>query len=143
MIDASKPIQFCGFKIGNDHFAVDVLSVQEVIKPQKVTPVPKSQDFIKGLINLRGQIVSVISLSERLGLKVNPCDDYMNIIIKDKDSLMAFEVDSIQDTFEVQQDHLDNVPATLPAPLKDFVENVCEVNDQLTMILDLERITNF
>ena len=61
-VSSNNVKQLCGFKIGKGHYAVEVLDVQEVVKPQNVTPVPLGPDYIDGLINLRGQIVTAINI---------------------------------------------------------------------------------
>lgn len=61
-IRSKKVNQLCGFKIGNGFYAISVLEVQEVIKPQVLTKVPSAPDYVRGLMNLRGQIVTAVPL---------------------------------------------------------------------------------
>ena len=81
--------QLCGFRIKDGYYAISVLDVQEVIKPQRVTTVPLAPDYIRGLINLRGQIVTSISLKKLFGMEDVVTGDHMNIIVRSADSLYA------------------------------------------------------
>jgi purine-binding chemotaxis protein CheW len=95
--------QFCGFKVGGDEYAIPVMEVQEVIKPQVVTPIPKAQDQIRGLINLRGQIVTCLSLRKLFNLEDDLTKDYMNIIVQGEDGLFSLVVDEVTDIVDVQE----------------------------------------
>ena len=74
--------QFCGFKIGNESYAIPIVNIQEVVKAQFVSSVPKSSKEVKGLINLRGQIVTSISLNDVFQYEHKVNNDHMNIIVK-------------------------------------------------------------
>lgn len=135
--------QYCGFKIGKGYYAIPVLSVQEVVKPQTVTPVPLSQEHIRGLINLRGQIVTSVSIRKLFGLDEDLSSDHMNIIVRGDDSLISFVVDEILDVFEVDEKTLEKTPDTLDPKLKNFVKKVCKLEENLVVLLDIERLINF
>lgn len=132
--------QYCGFRIANDHFAVPVLEVQEVIRPQRLTSIPLSERTIRGLINLRGQIVTAINLRHLFGLDANYGREYMNVIVRSGDSLTALMVDEIQDVIEAQPDTFQPTPETLDAKLKPFVKGVHKLDKQLLIVLDLKKI---
>lgn len=132
--------QLCGFKIGEGHYAVPVLEVQEVIKPQKLTPVPLSEPYVRGLINLRGQIVTSISLRGLFGLEGEDSEDHMNIIVKDGESLFALVVDEILDVMDVRENQFEETPDTLDEHLKQFISGVYKLKENLLISLDLKKI---
>ena len=135
-----KIVQYCGFVIGSGYYAVPVLAVQEVVKPQVVTPIPLSQDYIRGLINLRGQIVTSLSLRKLFELE-DPLDrDHMNIIIKSKDSLNAFVVDEILDVIDVDPADVVNPPETISPQIRRFLRAVYKTDHQLILLIDLDKI---
>ena len=100
---SKKDNQLCGFKIGNGFYAISVLDVQEVIKPQMFTSVPSAPEYIRGLINLRGQIVTAISIRVLFGLPDDHREDYMNIIVRSGESLYSLIVDEILDVIDVDE----------------------------------------
>lgn len=132
--------QYCGFKIGDDHFAIPVLDVQEVIKYQSVTPIPLSQDYIKGLINLRGQIVTLVSLRKLFGYQESNSIDYMNIIVRGKDGLYSLVVDEVTDIIHVSSDSIESPPETLSPQLKDYVDNVFKFDHGLLVLLKTQAM---
>lgn len=132
--------QYCGFKIGDDEYGIPVLEVQEVIKPQPVTPIPLSQDYVKGLINLRGQIVTLISLRRLFGYDDSYDRDYMNIIVKGREGLYSLVVDEVTDIIEIDEDKLETSPDTLGRDLKDYVSSVYKKESGLFILLDVAKL---
>ena len=137
-----KVSQLCGFKIGNGFYAISVLEVQEVIRPQPLTHVPSAPDYVRGLINLRGQIVTAISLRSLFGLKDDHRDEYMNIIVRSGDSLYSLIVDEILDVIDVEDSTFENTPETLDEKIKRFINGVYKLDHKLLILLDLEKILN-
>ena len=129
----------CGFKIGDDYYAIPVLEIQEVIKPQAKTVVPLSPDYIDGLINLRGQVVTSINMRKVLNIKdskksVNEESveneeviadvDYMNIIVKSDDSLYALVVDEVLDVMKIDTSTFTKAPDTLSGHVRNYINGV-------------------
>ncbi len=132
--------QLCGFKIGSGFYAISVLEVQEVIKPQQLTHVPSAPDFVMGLINLRGQIVTAISLRCLFGLEKDKREDHMNIIVRSGESLYALMVDEILDVIDVEDSTFEKTPETLDEKIRKFITGVFKLDHQLLILLDLQKI---
>ena len=97
--------EFCTFTLENYLFGIEVKQVQEVIRFQEMTSVPLSSPVVKGLINLRGQIVTAIDLRPRLDLAERDPDDLpMNVVVRKEDEAISFLVDEIGDVVEVDDD---------------------------------------
>lgn len=139
-VSKEKTEQYCGFKIEEDIMAVSVLDVQEIIKPQKVTTVPIATPHIRGLINLRGQIVTIISLRKLFGLDDDFGRDYMNVIVRSGDSLSALMVDDICDVMEVESTTFEDAPDTLGKNLRPYVKGVHKLPENLLVVLNLNKI---
>jgi len=139
-IHTEVPQQLCGFRIGNDYYAVSILDVQEVIRPQQVTNIPLAAQHLQGLINLRGQIVTAVNLKKLFGLDEDYDEDYMNVIVKHNSSLFALVVDEILDILNVDQDEFEETPETLRESLRSFVRGVFKLDAKLIILLDLEKI---
>lgn len=133
-------IQFCSFIIGDGFFAVPVLDVQEIIKPQPVTPVPLADECIRGLINLRGQIVTAISLRTLFGLEDNLDDEHMNLIVRAEDGLYSLVVDEICDVITIDKKYYSSPPETLSAKEKEYIDGVYKMDGKLLISLDLAKI---
>ncbi len=134
--------QLCGFKIMDGQYAIPVLEVQEVVKPQKVTPVPLGPDYVDGLINLRGQIVTAINLRVMFGLPRNSEqeDDYMNIIVRWGDGLYALVVDEIMDVMDVENTTFEDTPDMIDEKIKKYIRGVFKLEDNLLTLLSLEKL---
>lgn len=134
--------QYCGFKVGGEEYAIPVMEVQEVIKPQMVTPIPLAQDQVRGLINLRGQIVTCLSLRKLFGQEDNLDQDYMNIIVRGKDGFFSLVVDEVTDIIDIENTHIENPPDTINQNLKQYVDKIYKREQGLVILLNIEEIVN-
>lgn len=132
--------QFCTFSIDGLFFGVDVQQVQEVIRYQRMTPVPLAPNEVEGLINLRGQIVTAIDLRRRLYLSDRPAGELpMNVVIHDNDGALSFLVDEIGDVLEVQEEAFERIPETINEKVRDLIKGVYKLEGRLLLILDIDR----
>ena len=136
----SQTNQYCGFKIGDEEYAIPVMEVQEVIKPQQVTPIPLSQDQIRGLINLRGQIVTSVSLRKLFGKEDDLSKDHMNIIVRGSDGLFSLVVDEITDIIDIQACSVEKAPDTINAKLKKYVSKIFKREQGLVILLKIDEL---
>lgn len=132
--------QFCTFFINGLFFGIEVLKVQEVIRYQEMTSVPLAPSTIRGLINLRGQIVTAIDLRRRLELPSRAGDDLpMNVVVRTDDGAVSLLVDEIGDVVEIQDDVHERPPETLRGVARELVTGVYKLKDRLLLILDTEK----
>jgi purine-binding chemotaxis protein CheW len=121
-------------------FGVEVLRVQEVLRYQEMTPVPRAADVIEGLINLRGQIVTAIDVRRRLGLRPRESDRTpMNMVIRTDDGAVSLLVDEIGDVLDVDQSAFEQVPENITPGIRDLTTGVYKLKDRLLLILDTAR----
>ena len=133
--------QFCTFFLKDQFFGVPVQHVQEVIRYQEMTRVPLVPPVIRGLINLRGQIVMALDLRRRFGMEARPESQLpMNVVIRTEDSAVSFLVDEIGDVLEVEEENSEPPPATLQGRARDLVRSVYKLRDRLMLVLDTERV---
>ena len=110
-------IQYCTFHLGRDLFGVDILGVQEITRGQEITPVPQAPPFVKGLINLRGQIVVTVSLRRLFGLEdFAPGADPINIILALDREPLSLMADRAGDVVEFPAAALTAPPHPLSGP---------------------------
>jgi purine-binding chemotaxis protein CheW len=132
--------QFATFAVGDLYFGVEVLRVQEVLKYQPMTTVPLMPGVVRGLINLRGQIVPAIDLRERLALAARPDDSLpMNVVVRTTGGVVSLLVDEIDDVLEIEADQEEATPATVTGAARDLITGVYKLKDQLLLALDVER----
>ena len=132
--------QFCTFLLDDQIFGIDVLQVQEVIRYQEMTRVPLASRMVRGLINLRGQIVTAIDLRERLGLPPLPAGRLpMNVVVGSDDDVVSLLVDEIGDVIEVEESTFESVPETLSHAARELLRGVHKLDGQLLLVLDTER----
>ena len=132
--------QFCTFYLDDLLFGIDVLSVQEIILYQEMTQVPMAPPVIKGLINLRGQVVTAMDLRMRLGLE--PRDTGQpptNVIIRAEDEIVSFMVDRIGDVVEPDEATFESPPKTIAPNVREFILGIYKLNNRLLLIMDVER----
>jgi purine-binding chemotaxis protein CheW len=132
--------QLCTLIVGGVQFGVDVLRVQEVIRKQPMTRVPRSHDVVGGLINLRGQIVTAVDLRRRLGLPPADHKDLMNVVVRTDDGAVSFLVDEIGDVVEPTTLGREKPPETLPEEYRDVITTVYKLDDSLLLQLDVDRL---
>jgi purine-binding chemotaxis protein CheW len=132
--------QYCTFHLGDLFLGIEVLQVQEVIRAQGMTRVPLAAPAVKGLINLRGQIVTAIDLRERLSLPPRADGQQaMNVVVRTDEGAVSLLVDEIGDVLEVDEAHYESVPDTLPPAARALIRGVYKLPERLLLILDTER----
>jgi purine-binding chemotaxis protein CheW len=132
--------QFATFVVGQLHFGVEVLQVQEVLKYQPMTRVPLMPGVVQGLINLRGQIVTAIDLRERLALGPRSDDRLpMNVVVRTSGGVVSLLVDEIDDVVEIDARRVEATPATVTGAARDVIVGVYQLKDSLLLALDVER----
>lgn len=132
--------QFCTFFLDGLRFGVDVQQVQEVVPYQEMTRVPLAPPTVRGLLNLRGQIVTGIDLRRRLELPESASGSLpMNVVLRGEDSPVSFLVDEIGEVIEVADDAWERPPETLQGRVRELIQGVCPLQDELLLILDTAK----
>jgi purine-binding chemotaxis protein CheW len=136
----SNDHQFCTFLVDGMYFGVEVLKVQEVIRYQEMTRVPLAPAVIRGLINLRGQIVTAIELRRRLGMGERADTSLpMNVVVRTGEGAVSLLVDEIGDVLTVEPDAFERTPETLSGSVRELLRGVYKLKDRLLLILDTEK----
>jgi purine-binding chemotaxis protein CheW len=132
--------QYCTFYLDGHYFGLDVLTVQEIIRYQVLTRVPLAPPVVRGLINLRGQIVTSIDLRRRLNLPERPADQLpLNVVVQTDDGAVSLLVDEIGDVLEVSDNLFERPPETLNGTARELIRGAYKLPDRLLLILDTER----
>ena len=135
--------QFCTFFLNGLYFGVEVLQVQEVLRYQPMTNVPLAPPTVRGLINLRGQIVTALDLRHRLELPERAAESQpMNVVVRSDDGAVSLLVDEIGDVVEISDDVFEHPPETLRGVARELIKGVYKLKDRLLLVLDTERTLN-
>jgi len=136
----AKTQQFCTFFLKDQFFGVPVEQVQEVIQYQEMTRVPLVPEVIRGLINLRGQIVTAVDLRRLFGMEERPGSRLpMNVVVRTDDGAVSFLVDEIGDVLEADEENFELPPETLQGQARELVCGVYKLEERLLLVLDTER----
>ncbi len=132
--------QFATFFLNGMFFGVEVLKVQEVIRYQEMTRVPLAPAMVRGLINLRGQIITAIDLRRRLEMPPRAESQLpMNVVVRTDDGAVSLLVDEIGDVVEIEEDTYERLPETLTGVARELIRGVYKLKERLLLILDTER----
>jgi len=138
---SSSILQLVSFVIENEEFGVNILKVQEIIRSVSITRVPKSPDYVAGVINLRGKIVPVIDLRKRFSLKPKEADkDTRIIVVELDDKVVGFLVDKVKEVIRVESEIIEPPPDLTTDISTHYITGVAKLPDRLLILLDLDRV---
>ena len=139
--------QYLTFYLGDEVFALDVLKIYEIIPYSSITYIPKMQPYIKGVMNIRGQIVPIISLNKRLGVNAKMDEKKKSIIIISLDydgeqHNVGVVVSKVDQVFTLDNIDLETPPTFGSKIDKRFIINIAKFQEQFISILDIDEILN-
>lgn len=133
--------QFVTFLIGPETYGVDVLRVHEIIGMTDITFIPNSMSFMKGVINLRGNVVPVVDMRKKLGMDEREYDATTVIIIVEVKSIsIGMIVDAVSDVLDISVESIQDTPHFSTKIESDYIKNIGRKDDNLIIILNVDRI---
>lgn len=136
----AEKARFSTFYLDRLFFGIEVEKVEEVLRCQDITHVPLAPSVVRGLINLRGQIVTAIDLRRRLGMSERPeGQNPLNVVVRSGDQVVSFLVDEIGDVVEVGKETFEQPPQTLDAEARALIRGVHKLDKRLMLIMDAEN----
>lgn len=135
---------FCTFRVGTLRLGVEVHQVQEVIREQVMTRIPGASDIVRGLMNLRGQIVTALDLQRRLGLsEMDQPRPLMNVVIRAEDAPVSLLVHEIGDVLVVNEESFEPLPETLQGVPRELIRGAHKLERGLLLVLDTKAVMQF
>jgi len=139
--------QYLTFYVKDDIFALDVIKIYEIIPYEEVTYIPKMQDFIEGVLNVRGNIIPIISLNKRLGLNKSLNCNKKSIIIlsisyEGEINEIGITVSKVDKVYSLEKTSLESSPIFGSNIEKRFIKNIAKFENQFISILNIEEILN-
>jgi purine-binding chemotaxis protein CheW len=136
-----ESVELATFYIGEALCGMDILRVQEINKLMGMTKVPQAPDYVTGILNLRGQIVTVIDLGKKLGLTdIGLNESARNIIVNSGNEHIGLLVSRISDVVAAEWDKVEKPPANLGGVQGTFFKGVFKTKNRLIGILDVDRV---
>ncbi len=138
---SSGDLEFSTFYVGGALCGINILNIQEINKHFDITQVPQSSDYVKGILNLRGRIVTIIDLGKKLGLEpINKNQDNRNIIVNSEDEHIGLLVDSISDVAIAKKEDIEPAPSNIGSIKGKYFQGVLKTETQLIGILDIDEV---
>ena len=133
--------QLVVFDLADEDYAINIATVESIIKIQSITLLPHSKAYIKGVINLRGAVLPVIDLRIRFGLEPQPATRQTRIMVVNMSKLkVGVVVDSVSEVLRVPDDCIEALPPTVSAVNSTYLKNIINFEKRLIILLDLSRI---
>lgn len=133
--------RFLTFFVDEEQYGIEISKIKEIIAPITITHIPKTPDFLKGVINLRGSIIPVVDIRLKFEMEAREMDEETAIIIYEVDKVsIGFIVDRVEDVLTFDDKHISEAPRFGSNIDTSFIENVAEVDDDVIMLLNLEKI---
>jgi purine-binding chemotaxis protein CheW len=131
--------QFCTFHVGDLFLGIEVERVQEVLRGCDITPVPTAPPSVRGLINLRGQIVTAVDLGSRFGLADQEDGGSTVLVLRTGSRLISFVVDRSGDVVEVDESSFEKPPDTLKGESRRLIRGTYKLDRKLLLVLDVDH----
>jgi purine-binding chemotaxis protein CheW len=133
--------QIITFNVGKEVYGVEIQMVKEVIRQREITRLPKAPAFVKGVINLRGDVIPVIDLREKFGLEEEEFTDKTRVIVVEVDrKSIGMIVDSVSHVVRLSQDQIEPPPPLVGGVSAEFIRGVGKLGDRLVVLLNIDRI---
>jgi purine-binding chemotaxis protein CheW len=130
------------FRIGKEEFGVDISDVKEIIKLENTTHIPETEDYVEGIINLRGKIVTIIDLSKKLAIGSIKKNDNTRVLVTEiRGSTLGFVIDSCNEVLRLTGDKIESAPKIITNKINaDYIQGVGLIDNRLIVIIDLGKI---
>ena len=133
--------QLISFSMGNEDYGVDIQTVKEVIRFREITSLPKAPVFVKGVINLRGDIIPIIDLRERFGMEQKEYTDMTRVIVVEVDGRsIGTVVDSVSHVIRIEEGEIEPPPPCVGKISEEYIRGVGKVDEKLVVLLNIDRI---
>lgn len=133
------PVQYIVIKLGEEQYGIDIRFIENIVRMQRITRVPKMPAYINGVINLRGEVVPVMSLRIKMGLAADEITKSSRIIIlKLEQGAIGVLVDEVREVVTLEEDQIEKI--SYSAKEENFISGVGKVGDDLISLLDLNAV---
>lgn len=137
--------QYLTFTLDNETFALDISTVREVLDYTNITKIPRTPEFLRGVINLRGRAVPVVDLRLKFGMNktvrsVNTCIIIVEVRLDDEETILGALADSVKEVFEMLPGQIEPAPKLGTRIKTDYILGMGKADDQFIIILDINKV---
>jgi purine-binding chemotaxis protein CheW len=137
--------QYLTFRIGEEDYALDVSNVREILEFTTITKVPNTPEYMRGVINLRGSVVPVLDMRLKFSLAeakktIDTCIVVLEVDIDNEKSIIGALVDSVQEVFELDPQHIEPAPKIGTRLRMDFIKGMGKRDDRFIIILNIDKV---
>lgn len=134
-------LQWVTFHLNDETYGVNVMAVKEVLRHTDIAPVPGSPDYVLGIINIRGTVISVINTRRRFGIPdQDPTDNTRIVIIEIGKYVVGIMVDSVAEVVYLRQSEIETAPNVGKDDSARFIQGVCNKNDELLILVEFDKL---
>ncbi|MBP8819500.1 MAG: chemotaxis protein CheW [Syntrophomonadaceae bacterium] len=134
-------IQVVAFKLGKEEYAVDILNVQDINRLLNITRVPRSENYIEGVVNLRGNIIPIINLHKKFNLQSEGNENDKRVIVFQLDDLkVGIIVDQVSEVLRLEKEDIEETGKVYSSINAEHIKGIAKVNNRLLILLDLLKI---
>ncbi len=134
-------LQLITFSLGAEEFAIDILEVKEIIRTMEASKIPRSLDFVEGVINLRNVVIPIIDLRKRFEMpEKEPDSNTRIIVIEISELLVGFIVDSVSEVFSINSSEVEPTPSVVSGLESEYINGVAKLNEKLLILLNIEKL---
>ncbi len=139
--ETGEVLQLVSFQLGPEEYAIDILSVQEIIRLVEITHVPNAPHYVEGVVNLRGKVIPIINLRTRLGLSTaEPTKDTRIVVVEVGHLILGFIVDSVEEVLRLPEEFIEPSSSANRGTTNDFHKGVGRVEGRLLVLLNLDQL---
>ena len=136
-----QEVQLACFRIGSELYALDIMRIKEIIRPQKLTPIPKAPSFIEGVINLRGVVIPVADLRKRFDQPISEANRKSRIVVCSLSGrIIGLMVDEVTEVKRFGRQDIAPAPQFIDGPEAHYFLGVARRDEDLIMLIDLEKV---
>jgi purine-binding chemotaxis protein CheW len=134
-------LRWVTFRLENEKYGINVMQVQEVLRVTEIAPVPGAPSYVLGIINLRGNVVTVIDTRSRFGLESAETDDSSRVvIIESEEQVVGILVDSVAEVVDLHSSDIETAPNVGTEESAKFIQGVASHDDELLILVDLNKL---
>ena len=140
-----KAGKYLTFTLGSEEYGLEILKVREIIGYMEITAVPQTPHYVKGVVNLRGQVIPVIDLRAKFGMETAEITEESCIIVvevsqNDRKFSTGVVVDKVQEVLDISSGDIEDAPQFGSSVNTDFILGMGKINDTVKMLLDIDKV---
>lgn len=137
--------KYLTFKLADEEYGLEILKVQEIIRMQAVTRVPRTPDYVRGVINLRGKVIPVIELRKKFSIDAckdteKTCIIVVQIANGDTTVTMGIIIDEVKEVLDIKAEHIEETPSFGSSIDTDFIMGMGKIGSSVKILLDIDKV---